>query len=518
MSFIGLDLNHDTMSKNVLKSIISGSIWGIVSKLCDSAAKFITIPLLIGFYGKSDYGLIALAFSLNAYLRLMDMGFTVGSIRYFSIWIAEGKWDKVQNVARSSVVFYSVIGLINACVFLYVGCFGSGFFNLIGSQAIVFKWMMFVLAGSAIVNWSFSVVNQLLTAHGEIGWVNKTTLISSLLNFAIAYIAVKLNLSLPIYFLLYIISTVITIPINIFRLRIYKLPILSFLLPKWNKVAFGEVFKYSAGIFAMGLFQFSADSLRPILLGKFASNGISVLTDYRVIQTISMLVMAFGSVFMQVLLPSTSKVFAEKDQQKIDTILFKGTKYISILLCFLVFNIVCSSENLLVVYMGTSYEHLAIWLNIWLVTLLYMHNTPVSSFILSTGKTTFLIYTSAISCLVSLPVTVVLASRYNIGAAVMGYAVYIVLQLGFSYFYYLPKVLKINSYQIFVKNFLPSLLIGSSCCIVAYYVSNFIVSPHKLYLIVLTSLLFSTMYLVLILKFVLNQGEIAFIVKKFRTK
>ena len=63
--------------------LVSDSFWGILAKIIDAGAKFFTIPMLVGYYGKSDYGLIALVFSLNAYMRLMDMGINIGSIRFF---------------------------------------------------------------------------------------------------------------------------------------------------------------------------------------------------------------------------------------------------------------------------------------------------------------------------------------------------------------------------------------------------------------------------------------------------
>src|SRR5690606_41668064 len=84
-----------------VKRIFSGSAWGIMAKILDAAAKFVTIPLLVGYYGKVDYGLIALAFSLNAYLRLMDLGMNVVSVRFFSMWVAKGVWVRFQKVSRS---------------------------------------------------------------------------------------------------------------------------------------------------------------------------------------------------------------------------------------------------------------------------------------------------------------------------------------------------------------------------------------------------------------------------------
>src|SRR5690606_15914472 len=93
-----------------VKRIFSGSAWGMMATILDAAAKFVSIPLLVGYYGTVEYGLIALAFSLSAYLRLMDLGMNVGSVRFFSMWVAKEELEKIQKVSRSSIVFYGTIG------------------------------------------------------------------------------------------------------------------------------------------------------------------------------------------------------------------------------------------------------------------------------------------------------------------------------------------------------------------------------------------------------------------------
>src|SRR5690606_21522941 len=114
------------------------------------------------------------------------------------------------------------------------------------------------------------------------------------------------------------------IPLYVWRLRVFPVSRLSLVAPGWNGAAFREILTYSLAIFAMGLFQLTANNLRPLLLGKFAG-GVEVLTDYRVIQTIAMLIVAFGGVFMQVLLPSTSKAYAAGDHRRIERMVFKAT-------------------------------------------------------------------------------------------------------------------------------------------------------------------------------------------------
>src|SRR5690606_10548647 len=216
---------------------------------------------------------------------------------------------------------------------------------------------------------------------------NRAFLISSLANFGVALVAIHFQWSLPAYFLGYTLSTLLPIPLNILRLKVFPLPLSHLLLPKWDLQIFKEIIGYSAAIFLMGIFQLTANELRPILLARYASS-IDVLTDYRVIQTIAMLVISFGSIFLQVLLPSASKVYQEGNHPKMEKMVFTATRYISLFLSFIVFLLVLNSEPILLLYMGKDYLHLSIWMNIWLLTvLLNMHNTPVASLVLSSGKT-----------------------------------------------------------------------------------------------------------------------------------
>ncbi|POY39250.1 hypothetical protein C3K47_01785 [Solitalea longa] len=507
------------MSSSSLANILSGSLWGILAKSIDAIVKFFTIPLLVGFYGKADYGLIALAFSLNAYLRLMDMGLNIGSIRYFSMWIMQKEWDKIGKVSRSSIVFYGWIGVLNAVVFLFIAFYGGSFFKIVPSQLYVFQWMMCTLAASAVFNWASNVIIQFLTAYGELAWINKIAVLSSVLNLATVFLAIKCLIPLNYYFLLYILSTLIIIPLNIYRLKITQMPILDLIMPVWDGKAFKEILGYSVAIFAMSLFQFSADNLRPILLGKYAGKGIEVLTDYRVIQTIASLITAFGGVFLQVLLPSASKIYVNNDTHKINKLAYNGTRYISIFLSLVVFLLIVNAKVLLVLYMGKSYEELSIWLIIWLLTvLLSMHNAPIATFVLSSGKTKFLIYSSAISCILSLPITAFFAHKYNVGSAVMGYFFYIVLQLMCYYCYYIPFELKLDVKQILFKSFLPGVVVGCIACLLTYFIGDLIPDLSGFKKLIFQSIAFSLQFGIYLFLFVLKREEISEIKNKLRPR
>ena len=58
------------------KQIAKGIAWTIVLNLVNGVYGFISVPILIAYFGKTNYGLVGLAMSVNVYLRLMDFGGT----------------------------------------------------------------------------------------------------------------------------------------------------------------------------------------------------------------------------------------------------------------------------------------------------------------------------------------------------------------------------------------------------------------------------------------------------------
>ena len=63
-------------------------IWSVISKLTDAAVKFFTIPLMLHYFGKDNYGILTLAVATNAYMNLLNLGINTGAVKYFSQWIA----------------------------------------------------------------------------------------------------------------------------------------------------------------------------------------------------------------------------------------------------------------------------------------------------------------------------------------------------------------------------------------------------------------------------------------------
>jgi O-antigen/teichoic acid export membrane protein len=99
--------------------------WGVISKIIDALVKFITIPLLLQYFGKENYGILTLAIATNAYMHILDLGINTGAIKYFSQWISEKNTELIEKVARSSLTFYFYIGFINSLLLIALGVWGE---------------------------------------------------------------------------------------------------------------------------------------------------------------------------------------------------------------------------------------------------------------------------------------------------------------------------------------------------------------------------------------------------------
>ena len=106
------------------------------------------------------------------------------------------------------------------------------------------------------------------------------------------------------------------------------------------------------------------------------------------------------------------------------------------------------------------------WFNLWLLCILGTHNQAISSLILSGDDIRAISYSSIVASVVGLTLSWILIPKYQIGGVCIAFAVYMMIQMLFYYVYYWPVKMKINSYRVLVKCFLPFSLLGGALAIV----------------------------------------------------
>lgn len=439
------------------RQIAKGVAWTIIYNVVNGVYGFVSVPILIAYFGKSDYGLIGLAVSVNVYLRLMDLGFNSTNVRFFSSWIVKKEYNKINRLFQTSLSFYGLIGFLNALVLIITSILSDSIFNVNSSQAAIVKHLFYILAISAFISWFTSCFEQLIVANEEVGWAKKISLLPKLLQIVVLLLTVFLHFSIESYYALTAFSLFVVIPFMVNKIK-SLCPFISF-KPHFYIDSFKEVIFYSLNIFSFGIFQFSVSYLRPLFLGM--ESNLESITEYNVLNGIIGIVLLLGGAFMGVVLPSASKVVAQGNIEAQYKIAYRGTKYITITLCLCCFGMMAVVPEMLTAYVGIDYLHLTFWLDLWLISTLAAHNQAISSLILAGTDIKAITLCTIVSSTLSLLLCWYLIPIYDVGGTVIAYLVYCLLQILFYYVYYWPKVMRINSRKIFLNSFLPYVIVGT---------------------------------------------------------
>jgi O-antigen/teichoic acid export membrane protein len=487
------------------EKIVSGVIWSTLVNIVNAIYGFISVPILISYFGKSEYGLIGLAMSVNVYMNLMDLGFNSTNVRFFSIWLTQRNHQRLATGFQTSLAFYGIVGLLNAIILLAIAFCSNSIFNVSVEQDVILKELLYILAVSALCSWFSSCFEQLIKATENIAWIQQRLLLTKILMLIVLFGTIYYKMSIGIYFLLTTLAQLSIIPLSIQKIRC-DLPYIKF-LPIWDKEAFKEILPYSVNVFSFGLFQFSFYNLRPIFLG--IQGTVESVADYRILNGIVGIVTLLGGAFIGILLPSTSKAIANKDENAFYRMAYDGTKYISVLCCFFCFGMMSIATEVLTLYVGSSYLYLIPWFNLWLICTLSTHNQAISSLILAGDDIRAISYSSFIASVIGLLIAWFSIPYFKIGGVCIAFLVYGIIQLSFYYFYYWPYKMRINSKKVFTYSFFPYCISG----VLAYLITISIpVYTNTFIALVLKGLLFTFLYAIMVYS-IFNRSDRDFILK-----
>lgn len=492
------------------KKAFSGMLWNIVVNAITAIYGFIATPILIKYFGRSEYGIIALATSINAYMALMDMGLSSTNVRFFSNWLSKGNTVKVKKLMQTCTAFYSVIGFINSLILIAISFFSHHIFNITPEQNIALNHMLWILSLTAIINWYTSCFSQLISATENVAWIQKRTLITKLLMIVVVVLTVKFKFTIIQYFIATIFTSLVIMPATLKKAK-KEINYISY-IPKFDKKIFKEILPYSLNIFSFSIFQFSYNNLKTVFLGMQGS--IEAVTDNGVMASIAGLVTMIGRVFIGSLLPASTRIIANKDKKNYYFVAYNGTRYITIVLCFCAFGLMSINKDLIMIYVGEDFMHLISWLNIWTFLTITSNVSCISSLILAGTNIKPLTYSSAIACILGLLSCWFSIPRFQAGGIVIAMIVYNLTQQTFYYFYYWPKILKINSKKIFFKIDIPFLLLGGGLFFILDNLPHF--SNHIINIFIFGSI-FSILYTA-VTYLLLDKSDRFFLYKLIKTK
>lgn len=448
---------------------LSAFFWSTLSKVLNAIFGFVSVPLLLGFYGKAEYGLLSIATACNGYMHLMDLGMNTGAVKFFAQWEAEGKRDLIYRVARTNISFYFIISIINIIGLLALAFWGESLFSVTHEQFIQLRYCFFILALFSSVSWITTVYTQLLTAFKKVSFTMQVQCAQVVLKGVLIALVFLFDLSLIQYF--FYLTLIVSIAIIPYMIKSKTEGYIDSHKPVAYWGDFKVVLKFSLALFALSLFQVTATQARPIILSIFAENGAETVADYRIIEVIPLFIITVCGTFVSIFLPRTSEMMIRNDKAQIQEYVNGWTVKTTVLVCLLCFPFIVGGSQILSAYVGAEYTNLTVWLQIWCVFLIVqMHSTPAFSFVLANGKTKVLVVGTAMACGISILINILLCNTIQVGSAIIGYVIYMLCLIGVYYLYLYKRYLGLKRGPIFIS-FLKPLLFGGICCIVPYIIN-----------------------------------------------
>lgn len=411
---------------------VSSFFWSTLSKVLTAIVGFLSVPLLLGFYGKAEYGILAIATACNGYMQLLDLGMNIGTVRFFSQWRAEGKNELINRVARTNITFYGLIAIVNILGLVGLALWGEGLFSVTHEQFLLLRTCLLIIVLFSVLSWETTTFNQLLIADKHMAFTMQMQCIITVLKGLLVAMVLLFKLPLTTYF--FFLTGVLTLLLIPYIIRCRKYNLINSIRPAtyWND--FKVVITFSLSLFLLSLFQSTATQSRPILLSMFASNGATAVTDFRIIEVVPQMIIMIGGTFSGMFLPKTSEMVARKDEKAIKEFAYKWTTMTTIVVACLCFPVMLCTNEILTAYVGASYAHLSVWLLIWTITvLIQMHTTPGNALVLAYGKTKLLVQVTSVACVCSMILNVVLCKYFEVGSAIIAYFLYVCTIIGLYY-------------------------------------------------------------------------------------
>ncbi len=422
---------------------LSSFFWSTIAKLLNAILGFITVPLLLGYFGKADYGLLSIATACNGYMHLMDLGMNTGAVKYFSQWAAEGNNEKSARVARTNISFYIIISFINVIGLIVLAIWGESLFSVSHNQFLQLRKCFFILALFSTISWVTTAFNQLLVADKQMAFTMQIQCVTTFLKLVLIGITIWGGLSLFGYF--FWLTFIVALVIVPYMYQCKKSSLIDSFKPAMYWSDFRIVLLFSLSLFALSLFQVTASQSRPIILGIFCDNGADAVADFRIVEVIPSFIIMLSGSFMSIFLPKTSEMLVRNDKEEIIAFVKKWTSFTTIIVCLLCFPFIISNKEIISAYVGSSYTYLGKWMALWCTFLIIqLHSTPAFSLVLANGKTKVLVWSTCIACIVSMIVNASLSKAIPVGSAVIGYSIYMLILIFVYYLYFYKKYLNLN--------------------------------------------------------------------------
>lgn len=430
------------------KRVISNNIkYNAVSYGISFVVGLALFPFIVSHVGKEVYGAYLLVTTFVGYFGVLDFGVGTAVAKYIAEFTGKDDSEKVNKIINSSLFFYIIVGFISAISLLILSfCFDS-IFKIGPANAAIMRQLFWVASGASLFIWSGRTFDGVLYGLQRFDWLAINNIAATILTGISAYFIFTNNLGMAWFLALsyFFIIARYLISYIILRCSILKINIC---FPYFDKKTFKMIFGFSIFVFLSNLLALLIFNFDSFVIGAFAS--VSAVTLYGVGYSLQNGFRAVNSLMFSPVFPASAEMEGKNEQDKQKELLFKGTKYTSMIFTPMVIITIIFAKLFINNWMGTGFAASILPAQILISFWLFSNILQVgSSLLMAKGYVKTIFKISALNALLNVGLSLILVKPLGILGVVLGTTVPMVLVSFPLFLYQILRVSKVSFREFF---------------------------------------------------------------------
>lgn len=432
------------------KKFISGTFYNISFKIISTILLFFITPLFISKMGEELYGIWILNFTIIGYFALVVNGLPGGIIKF----VSENNTDSnyLSKIISISLFTYLIIGLILGSVIFVFSEQITIVFNISEINRPVSVKLLKIASFFLAILWPLSISDSVLQGLLKFKELNIARSLQVIVNSIVILFGLYFEYDLGYILVFSYLTTCIFSVVMFYYVKKFIKP-LKISFKSYEKKLFKEIIYFSLALVAIELSSLLAYQSDELIIGYFLN--VKDIPYYFVTTALFFNLRIIYGLLTGLILPVVFEAKKKSDYKLIDTLVFKGVRYINIVFITLVILISVISEHFITLWMGEEFSKYSFWASLFVLQ--YLYNAAYVSFLsrvlLGFSEVKFIFYVNFIFNLVKILLSIYLVSKYNIvgvfaASVINSFISFIVL------FPIISKKLNYSWFQLLKDNFL----------------------------------------------------------------
>jgi O-antigen/teichoic acid export membrane protein len=397
---------------------ISNTVYNSGFKLFNQLIALFVLPLFIKNLGAELYGIWIISGVLIGYLEMVDLGFSEGVMREVSNTYANKDVIGFRKVINSSLFLFILIGIV---ILILIILFRDNIINLLAVKAKDYELAKQVLLTTAFFApflWGTRLTGiifqgtlkfkeySILSGFQSLG-KTVTMIVLLYLGYGIIDIIVYTNI---VFLLLWIPSAYVLLKIS---------PETKIGFKYFSRNTLVKIAPFSFAVFYAQIISMLALQADNLIIGVAIS--MTGITAYTVASKLFYTSYTYMGMISGVFQPTSYQAFAQNDRGMIEKLMFKGTKYMTLLYTPVGYIGIIISPLFIETWVGKEYLPYAIWSQLFMAVFVLTsgYGLPVN-LAFNSGQTKSANIFKTTSVIVNLIIGILLVKKYGIGGPIIG--------------------------------------------------------------------------------------------------